>query len=215
MSISATEFCPRGFGIPLGISLPSLSRIGGRLRFGVSNATLAEYGNRSYISGYFKKASCSFSRKFSICRNSSGLRLAKVILKPRCPSFFQYNSNRCRLRMITLKFLRRGSDSLCVVTYLSIISKNEISLSFWALGGLWNLRTIFSRNDLSIIDLSSAVCTSFSICSVKAFNLVFFSKSISLSSPGILGMLISFFFPHRLASTQIPLPMRILLSLLT
>ena len=118
---------------------------------------------------------------------------------------FRYSSYRFSVRTKTLKCLTRDSDNLCVARYSSVNGKKPIFLSSTVVVfGLKVRRINFSSHSRVTIDLSSAASTEVSITSTNSFNFTRFANSASRSSPGVFGILISFFFPQRFRSTQMP-----------
>ena len=196
---------PRSFGRP-GITVsPAALRYGPRFTGRFFLTFGRAYGTSSYNSGCSSKISGSFIRNApksssvvgdTVCTSSTNRRFDSL----------RYNSYRFNVRTKTLKCLTRDSDNLCVARYSSVNGKKPIFFSSTevAVFGRKVRRINFSSHSRVTVDLSSAASTEVSITSTNSFNFVHFANSASRSSPGIFGILISFFFPQRFRSTQIP-----------
>ena len=195
---------PRSFGRP-GITVsPAALRYGPRFTGRFFLTFGRAYGTSSYNSGCSSKISGSFIRNAPKSSSVVGDTVCTSSTNRRFDSF-RYSSYRFSVRTKTLKCLTRDSDNLCVARYSSVNGKKPIFLSSTVVVfGLKVRRINFSSHSRVTIDLSSAASTEVSITSTNSFNFTRFANSASRSSPGVFGILISFFFPQRLRSTQMP-----------
>ena len=195
---------PRSFGRP-GITVsPAALRYGPRFTGRFFLTFGRAYGTSSYNSGCSSKISGSFIRNTPKSSSVVGDTVCTSSTNRRFDSF-RYSSYRFSVRTKTLKCLTRDSDNLCVARYSSVNGKKPIFLSSTVVVfGLKVRRINFSSHSRVTIDLSSAASTEVSITSTNSFNFARFANSASRSSPGVFGILISFFFPQRFRSTQMP-----------